>query len=100
MIPKSGNRFSETIMRSSMAGLDMSAKTFPFLVVAATLVIGSVAPASAEFFGCNEPRTKVSYSPRLTYSGHYAPAPRQRYATSSSQNHRRVTSSWRSSQWH
>ncbi|MDO8875146.1 MAG: hypothetical protein Q8M24_17775 [Pseudolabrys sp.] len=76
----------------------MSARAFGLLVVAAALVAGSVAPASAEFFGCNEPRTKVSYSSRPAYSGHYAqaPAPRQqRYTGHSGQNHRRLASQWR-----
>jgi hypothetical protein len=75
----------------------MSAKTFGLLAVVATLVAGSVAPASAEFFGCNEPRTKVSYS-NAAYRGHYAQAPsssRQRYAAPSSQNNRRMASQWR-----
>jgi hypothetical protein len=100
MIPKSGNRFSEKIMRHSMAGPDMSAKTFGFLIVAGTLVVGSVAPASAEFFGCNEPRTKVSYSSRPAYSSHYAQAPRQRHTSYSSQSYRRVATQGRASQWH
>lgn len=77
----------------------MSAKAFGLLAVIAALVAGGVAPASAEFFGCNEPRTKVSYSPsRSAYSGHYAqaPAPRQqRYTSQSGLTHRRVASQWR-----
>ncbi len=32
------------------------------LALAGILTVAGVAPASAEFFGCNEPRTKVSYS--------------------------------------
>ena len=54
--------------------------------LAAVLVVGSVAPASAEFFGCNEPRTKVSYS-SSNYRGHFAqaPAPRQQRYTSQSE---------------
>ena len=100
MIPKSGNRFSEKIMRHSMTGSAMSAKAFGFLIVAAAIVVGSVAPASAEFFGCNEPRTKVSYSSRPAYSGHYAQAPRQRHTFYSSQSYRRVATQGRSSQWH
>lgn len=74
------------------------AKTFGFLTLAAALLVGGVAPAKAEFFGCNEPRTKVSYSSRPAYSGHYAQAPaaqRQRYAPPSSQTHRRMASQWR-----
>ena len=74
----------------------MSAKTFGLVVVVASLITGSVAPASAEFFGCNEPRTKVSYS-NSNYRGHYAQAPRQRSSQYSSQS--RVASQWRSSQW-
>jgi hypothetical protein len=77
----------------------MSAKAFGFLVVAGAIDIGSAAPASAEFFGCNEPRTKVSYSSRPAYSGHYAPASRQR-VTHSDRSYRRVATQGRSSQWH
>jgi hypothetical protein len=83
-----------------MAGPDMSAKAFGFVIVAAAIVVGSVAPASAEFFGCNEPRTKVSYSSRSAYSGHYAQAPRQRSTSYSSRSYRRVATQGRSSQWH
>jgi hypothetical protein len=78
----------------------MSAKAFGFLVVAGAIVIGSAAPASAEFFGCNEPRTKVSYSSRPAYSGHYAQASRQRSASYSSRSYRRVATQGRASQWH
>lgn len=82
----------------------MAIKAFGFLLVAGALVAGSVAPASAEFFGCNEPRTKVSYSSRpAAYRTHYARAqfarayvaPRQRHASYSSQSGRRVASQWR-----
>ena len=75
----------------------MSAKTFAFLVVAGSLLAGSVAPASAEFFGCNEPRTKVSYSTRAPAYRSYArayDAPRQQHASYYSQS-RRVASQWR-----
>ena len=76
----------------------MSAKTIGLLVVTAAFVTGVVAPASAEFFGCNEPRAKVSYS-SSNYRGHYAqaPAPRQQRYTSSqsSQGQRRMASQWR-----
>jgi hypothetical protein len=78
----------------------MSAKSFGVLVVAVALVVGGVLPASAEFFGCNEPRTKVSYS-NAAYRSHYARAyapPRQRRVTYTS--NRRMASQWRSSQWH
>lgn len=74
------------------------AKIFGLLTVAVALLAGGVAPASAEFFGCKEPRTTVSYSSRPSaYRTHYAhaPAPRQRYATYSSQSHRRMASQWR-----
>ena len=81
----------------------MSAKALGLLVGAVTLVVASVAPASAEFFGCNEPRSKVSYS--SGYRSHYAQAqssqtyaPRQRYTSQPSQ--RRYASQSRSSQWH
>jgi len=98
MIPKSGNRFSEKIMRGQNEP-DMSTKAFGFLLVTGALVAGSVAPASAEFFGCNEPRTKVSYSSRPSaYRTHYARAyiaPRQRHASYSSQSSRHVASQWR-----
>jgi hypothetical protein len=103
MIPKSGNRFSEKIMRSQNEP-GMSIKTFGLLLVTGALVAGSVAPASAEFFGCNEPRTKVSYSSRpAAYRTHDARAqfarayvaPRQRHASYSSQSGRRVASQWR-----
>ena len=103
MIPKSGNRFSEKIMRGQNEP-DMSIKAFGFLLVTGALVAGSVAPASAEFFGCNEPRTKVSYSSRpAAYRTHYAranyarayAAPRQRHASYSSQSSRHVASQWR-----
>jgi hypothetical protein len=80
----------------------MPAKTFAFWAVsAAALVVGGIAPAKAEFFGCNEPRTKVSYS-SPAYRGHYAQAqaPRQRSSNYSSQSRPRVASQWRSSQWH
>jgi hypothetical protein len=77
----------------------MSAKDFAFLVVVAAVVVGTSVPASAEFFGCNEPRTKVSYS-SANYRGHYAQAQRQRSSNYSSQSQRRVASQWRSSQWH
>lgn len=76
----------------------MAMKAFGFLVVAAALVAGSVAPASAEFFGCNEPRAKVSYSTRpaayRTSSTRTYAAPRQRHATYSSQSNRRFASQW------
>ncbi|MCF8478408.1 MAG: hypothetical protein K9G60_15375 [Pseudolabrys sp.] len=39
--------------------------------VALTATVAGVTPASAEFFGCKEPRTTVSYSSRP-----YSPAPR------------------------
>jgi hypothetical protein len=103
MIPKSGYRFSEKIMRGQNEP-DMSIKAFGFLLVTGALLAGSVAPASAEFFGCNEPRTKVSYSSRPTaYRTHSARAqfarayvaPRQRHASYSSQSGRRVASQWR-----
>jgi hypothetical protein len=87
----------------------MAIRAFGFLLVTGALVAGSVAPASAEFFGCNEPRTKVSYSSRPTaYRTHDARAqfarahservyvaPRQRDASYSSQSGRRVASQWR-----
>jgi hypothetical protein len=81
------------------------AKVLGLLAVAATLIAG-VAPASAEFFGCNEPRTKVSYS-NSAYRSHYAQAQssqaqssqayaqRQRYSSQ-----RRYASQSRTSQWH
>jgi hypothetical protein len=76
------------------------AKVLGLLAVAATLIAG-VAPASAEFFGCNEPRTKVSYS-NAAYRSHYAQAQssqvytqRQRYSSQ-----RRYASQSRTSQWH
>lgn len=77
----------------------MSIKPFGFLLVTGVLVAGSVAPASAEFFGCNEPRTKISYSSRpaayhMNYARAYA-APRQRHATYSSHSNRGVASQWR-----
>jgi hypothetical protein len=75
----------------------MSLKTFAGLVGALTLVVASAAPASAEFFGCNEPRTKVSYT--TGYRGHYALAPAAS-RRSMSQPQRRVASQWRTSQWH
>jgi hypothetical protein len=76
----------------------MSAKAFGLLIGAVTLVVTSVAPASAEFFGCNEPRTKVSYS-NASYRSSFAQAPArtQRYTSQPSQ--RRVTSQSRF-QWH
>lgn len=74
------------------------AKVLGLLAVAAVLIAG-VAPASAEFFGCNEPRTKVSYS-SSNYRGQYAQPQRQRSSHYSSQGQRRVASQWRSSQWH
>lgn len=33
------------------------------LAGSAALIAAGVAPASAEFFGCNEPHTKITYSP-------------------------------------
>jgi hypothetical protein len=45
--------------------------------MATVLTVTGVAPASAEFFGCNEPHTKVTYSSRPLYS----PAPRAQYTT-------------------
>ncbi len=70
------------------------AKVLGLLAVAAVLIAG-VAPASAEFFGCNEPRSKVSYS-SSNYRSHYAQAsaPRQQRTTSQS-SHRRLASQWR-----
>jgi hypothetical protein len=83
----------------AVLGSDMAIKAFGFLLVSGALVAGSVAPASAEFFGCNEPRTKVSYSSRPTaYRTQYARtyvAPRQRHASYSSQSGRRVATQWR-----
>ena len=73
----------------------MAAQRLALLVGAVTLVIASVAPASAEFFGCNEPRTRVSYSSPRAYSGHYAQATRQQRTYQTSQNHRRMASQWR-----
>ena len=72
-------------------------KILGFLAIGAVLVVGSAAPASAEFFGCNEARTKVSYS-SSAYRGHFAQAqatPRQRYASQPGRIHRRVASQWR-----
>ena len=46
-------------------------------VAAFALTTVGVVPASAEFFGCKEPRTTVSYSSRP----HYSPAPRARHTT-------------------
>ena len=76
----------------------MSAKTFGLVVVVASLIAGSVAPASAEFFGCNEPRTKVSYSTRAPAYRSYArayDAPRQQHASYYSSQSRRAASQWR-----
>ena len=90
----------------ALLGPEMSAKALGLLVGAVTLVVASVAsvaPASAEFFGCNEPRSKVSYL--SGYRSHHAQAqssptsaPRQRYTSQPSQ--RRYASQSRSSQWH
>jgi len=82
-----------------MATKAWAMKAFGFLVVAGVLVAGSVLPASAEFFGCNEPRTKVSYSSprpsayRTSFTRSYA-VPRQRHAAYSSQSQRRFASQW------
>jgi hypothetical protein len=80
---------------SDVLGLVMATRILGFLIVAATLVVGSVAPASAEFFGCNEPRVKVS-----SYSSaamrHYAQAPAPRRAASQ----RRYAAQQRTSFWH
>ena len=54
----------------------MTLKTIGCGVLAGALCAAIVTPASAEFFGCNEPHTKVSYS---------SPSSRQaftRYSTS------------------
>jgi hypothetical protein len=71
--------------------------------LAAVLAVAGVAPASAEFFGCKEPHTKVSYSP-----GYFAPkqstsrvthefaAQRTRHATFSS---RPAARGYRSDRW-
>lgn len=40
----------------------MAMKTIGTAILAAALVGAAVTPASAEFFGCKEPRNKVSYS--------------------------------------
>lgn len=73
----------------------MTARAIGLLVGAVTLVVANVAPASAEFFGCNEPRTKVSYS--SGYRSHYAQAPTlSRRMTPQ----RRYVSQQRTAQWH
>jgi len=40
----------------------MALKTIGSAILAATLLGAAATPASAEFFGCKEPRSKVSYS--------------------------------------
>lgn len=40
----------------------MVLKTIGFAILAAVLIGVAATPASAEFFGCKEPRSKVSYS--------------------------------------
>jgi hypothetical protein len=45
-----------------LKGRSMALKTIGYGILAAALLGAGVTPASAEFFGCNEPRTKVSYS--------------------------------------
>jgi hypothetical protein len=76
----------------------MAARVFAVLVGVVTLVVANVAPASAEFFGCNEPRTKVSYS--SGYRSHYAQAPAASRSYTSQPSQRRVAPQWRTSQWH
>ncbi|MCW5693562.1 MAG: hypothetical protein KIT48_14475 [Pseudolabrys sp.] len=64
----------------------MALKTIGLSIAAGALCAALVTPASAEFFGCKEPHTKVSYSSSSSrqaftrYSashGHYAYAPRR-----------------------
>ncbi|MCW5689120.1 MAG: hypothetical protein KIT76_11305 [Pseudolabrys sp.] len=64
----------------------MSLKTVGLGIVASLLCGTLVTPASAEFFGCKEPHTKVTYtssSSRQAFTrysaghGHYASAPRR-----------------------
>ena len=43
-------------------GRTMALKTIGSAILAATLLGAAATPASAEFFGCKEPRSKVSYS--------------------------------------
>lgn len=69
----------------------MSAKAIGLLFGAVTLVVAGAAPASAEFFGCNEPRSKVSYS--SNYRSHFAQAPAQRQRVTSQPSQRRMASS-------
>lgn len=40
----------------------MAFRTIGSAILAAALVAAAATPASAEFFGCKEPRSKVSYS--------------------------------------
>jgi hypothetical protein len=84
-----------TIVAAMWLGFPMAAKIVGLLIGAVTLIVANVAPASAEFFGCNEPRVKVS-----SYSSaamrHYAQAPAPRRAT----NQRRYASQQRASFWH
>ncbi|MFA6266306.1 MAG: hypothetical protein WC670_11415 [Pseudolabrys sp.] len=49
----------------------MALKAIGWGVLAGAVLCAAVTPASAEFFGCNEPHTKVSYS-----------SPASRHATS------------------
>jgi hypothetical protein len=76
----------------------MSAKIVGLLLGAVTLIVATAAPASAEFFGCNEPRTKVSYS-SPAYR-HYAQAPVISRRYSSRPSPRRYASQPRIWQWH
>lgn len=69
----------------------MSSKVFGLLVGAVTLVVANVTPASAEFFGCNDAKTKVSYS--SNYRSHFAQTPAQRPRFTSQPAQRRMASS-------
>jgi hypothetical protein len=105
MIPKSGNRFSDKIMRRRKVDPAMAAKSTRLGVLAVAsvlalpLTLAGVTPASAEFFGCKTPHTTVSYSSRPLYS----PAPRVRSTSRythefAAQRSRHVTYSPRRSQ--
>ncbi len=50
------------------------------LILALTLTVAGVAPASAEFFGCKTPHTTVTYTSRPVYT-YSSRKPRVRYST-------------------
>lgn len=63
--------------------------TLGVLAGAVALSVAGIAPASAEFFGCKEPNTKVTYSPGYSPKRHVARADTRDYRNAYAAQHSR-----------